>query len=139
MASNVPQSRYSGAVSRFPKSLCLFLGCVSAFGFAPLGLWPLTLIAFALMMHIVSWGATLKSALSRGYWFGVGHFAIGLNWIAGAFAFQDKMPVWLGWIAVVALALYIAVYPAVAAGLAWRWGRSKDAAIVKSPLFWLNQ
>jgi apolipoprotein N-acyltransferase len=125
-------------MNRAPKFFCLLLGLVSALGFAPLEYWPLTLIAFALMMHIVSQATSLKSALGRGYWFGVGHFTIGLNWIAGAFAFQDKMPVWLGWIAVVVLALYIAVYPAVAAGLAWRWGRPKEAAPIKSPLFWLQ-
>jgi apolipoprotein N-acyltransferase len=32
------------------------------------------------------------------------------------------MPAWLGWIAVVLLSLYLAVYPALAAGLAWRRG-----------------
>ena len=137
-ASSAPQSRYSGAVTRFPKSLCLILGGLSAFGFAPLGIWPLTLVAFALMMHIVAQSASPKSALARGYWFGVGHFAVGLNWIAGAFAFQDKMPVWLGWIAVVVLSLYIAVYPAMAAGLAWKWGRPKEDTTIKSPLFWLQ-
>src|SRR3546814_4866929 len=32
------------------------------------------------------------------------------------------MPAWLGWIAVVLVSLYLATYPAMAAGLAWRWG-----------------
>jgi apolipoprotein N-acyltransferase len=132
------QSRYSGRVTRFPKTLCLILGGVSATGFAPLGYWLFTLIAFALMMRSVSLAEKLRSALARGYWFGVGHFCIGLNWIAGAFAFQDKMPMWLGWFAVGALSLYIAVYPAVAAGLAWRWGRVSAPAPITSPLFWLQ-
>jgi apolipoprotein N-acyltransferase len=125
-------------VSRFPKSLCLIFGGLSAIGFAPVGWWPLTLVAIALMMHLVERSATFKSALARGYWFGVGHFCVGLNWIAGAFAFQDKMPVWLGWIAVVVLSLYIAVYPALAAGLAWRWGRTSEPVAIRSPLFWLQ-
>ena len=34
------------------------------------------------------------------------------------------MPAWLGWIAVVLLSLYLAVYPMLAAGLAWRFGRN---------------
>ena len=33
------------------------------------------------------------------------------------------MPAWLGWIAVVLLSLYLAVYPALAAGLGWRLRR----------------
>ncbi|MCC5758125.1 hypothetical protein LH490_27615, partial [Klebsiella pneumoniae] len=54
-----------------------------------------------------------------GWAFGVGHFALGLNWIATAFTYQAAMPAWLGWIAVVLLSLYLAVYPALAAWGAW--------------------
>ncbi len=125
-------------MNRFPKLLCFALGLVSALGFAPLSLWPLTLIALALMMQSVARAGSLKAALARGYWFGFGHFCVGLNWIAGAFAYQAVMPHWLGWIAVVVLALYIAVYPAMAAGLAWKWGRPEDEPNIKSPLFWLQ-
>ena len=38
------------------------------------------------------------------------------------------MPAWLGWVAVVLLSLYLAVYPAAAAGLAWRWARQAPAS-----------
>ncbi|SMF61784.1 apolipoprotein N-acyltransferase [Allosphingosinicella indica] len=111
-------------------ALSLLAGIASATGFAPLGLWPVTLAAFALLLHLVWSAPRLRTALARGYWFGVGHFALGLNWIATAFTFQSEMPVWLGWIAVVLLAFYIAVYPAMAAGLAWRWGRGDRTATV---------
>ena len=37
------------------------------------------------------------------------------------------MPAWLGWVAVVLLSLYLAVYPALAAGLAWRFGHEQPA------------
>ncbi|MBL0914281.1 MAG: apolipoprotein N-acyltransferase, partial [Sphingopyxis sp.] len=60
-----------------------------------------------------------RSAFGIGWAFGVGHFTIGLNWIATAFTYQAAMPAWLGWIAVVLLALYLAVYPALAAWGAW--------------------
>lgn len=106
-----------------PKILALAAGFASALGFAPLDLWPVTLLALALLLQLVRTAPTLRGALARGYWFGAGHFTLGLNWIAHAFTFQDKMPWWLGYGAVVVLALYLAVYPAVAAGLSWRWGR----------------
>jgi apolipoprotein N-acyltransferase len=99
-------------------------------GFAPLGFWPVTLVALAGLMASVAHATSLKAALARGYWFGIGYFCLGLNWIAGAFQYQDAMPHWLGWIAVVALSLYIAVYPAMAAGLAWRWGRKAPHSFV---------
>ena len=109
----------------FPKSLAFAAGLVSALGFAPLELWPLTMLCVAVWMAIVADAPTIRSALARGYLFGLGHFIVGLNWIAGAFRYQETMPVWLGWVAVVVLSIYIAVYPAVAAGLAWRWGRPR--------------
>jgi apolipoprotein N-acyltransferase len=101
----------------------LILGALSATGFAPLNLWPVTLVCLAMLIQVTSEAPSLRAALARGYWFGVGHFTVGLNWIAHAFTFQDKMPPQLGYGAVVVLALYLAVYPAMAAGLAWRFGR----------------
>ena len=106
--------------------LCFAAGLAGACGFAPLSLWPLTLAAFALLLRLVADAPRLRSALARGWWFGVGHFTLGLNWLATAFTYQSEMPAWLGWIAVVLLSLYLAVYPAAAAGLAWRYGR-RDA------------
>jgi len=105
-------------------------GLVSACGFPPWALWPLTLLAFAALLRLIEQAPSLRSALARGYWFGVGNFVLGLNWIATAFTYQAAMPVWLGWVAVVLLSLYLAVYPAMAAGLAWRWGRGSPAALV---------
>lgn len=117
-------------VRRFSKILALVAGAVSATGFAPLDLWPVTIAAFALWMWLVAEAPNLRGALARGWCFGLGHFIVGLNWIAGSFRYQETMPVWLGWVAVVVLAFYLAVYPAMAAGLAWRWGRPRRAVYV---------
>ncbi len=110
--------------------LALLAGLVSALGFAPLSLWPLTLAAFAGLLWLIETAPSLRSALARGWWFGLGQFTLGLNWIATAFTYQAAMPAWLGWVAVVLLSLYLAVYPAVAAGLAWRWGRDHPGMLV---------
>lgn len=108
-------SRIAAFADRWPKLSALLLGAVSATGFAPLHLWPLTLLAFAGWMALTARAARGRSAFAIGWAFGVGHFTIGLNWIATAFTYQAAMPAWLGWIAVVLLALYLAVYPALAA------------------------
>lgn len=113
-------------MTRFPGLICLLLGAVAACGFAPLEWWPLTLASFALWLWLVHAAPTLKQALWRGWLFGVGHFTISNNWIQHAFDFQDKMPPTLGYGAVVALALYLAVFPALAAGLAWRLARRPE-------------
>ena len=98
----------------------LIAGGISATGFAPLNLWPLTLLCLALLMHLVAKADSGKRAFLLGWLFGVGHFAIGNNWIATAFTYQAAMPAWLGWVAVFLLALYLAVYPGLACWGAWR-------------------
>jgi apolipoprotein N-acyltransferase len=113
-----------------PLALAFAAGLAAACGFQPLGLWPLTLAAVALLLWLVRTAPRLRSALARGWWFGVGHFVLGLNWIATAFTYQAEMPASLGYAAVVLLSLYLAIYPAAAAGLAWRWGRRDDLRLV---------
>ena len=106
---------------RFPALLCLVLGALAACGFAPLQAWPLTLACFAAWIALVNGAPGVRAALWRGWAFGVGHFTVNDNWFQHAFDFQDKMPPVLGYAAAVALALYLAVYPALAAGVAWRF------------------
>ncbi len=105
-----------------PLVLAFLLGLAAACGFAPLGLWPLTILAFAGLLALVERAPGLRRALALGWWFGMGQFVLGLNWIATAFTYQAAMPAWLGWVAVVLLSLYLAIYPAIATGLAWRLG-----------------
>jgi apolipoprotein N-acyltransferase len=110
-------------MTRRPALVALLLGVAAACGFAPLELWWLTLAALAGWLALVHAAPTLRQALWRGYAFGVGHFTINDNWFQHAFTFQDKMPHALGYLAPFALALYLAVFPAAAAGLAWRLRR----------------
>jgi apolipoprotein N-acyltransferase len=108
----------------------LLIGLGSATGFAPYGWWPVTIAALGALLWRVSQMPSLRPAMGAGWWFGLGHFLLGLNWIATAFTYQAAMPAWLGWIAVLLLSAYLAVFPAVACGLAWRWGRGDDARLV---------
>ena len=106
------------------------LGALSAFAFQPVGWWLLMILAMTALCELVARANSLRQSLAIGWGFGIGQFCIGLNWIATAFTFQAAMPAWLGWIAVVLLSLYLAVYPMLAAGLAWRFGRSNKLALV---------
>ena len=108
----------------------LAAGVVSAFAFQPVGWWPLMILAIAILCELVARAGSLKKALLIGWLFGLGQFVIGLNWIATAFTYQAAMPAWLGWVAVVLLSLYLAIYPAMAAGLAWRFGEKNRLALV---------
>jgi apolipoprotein N-acyltransferase len=105
-------------------------GAVSAFAFEPTGLWPVLPVAFGLLCEFICRQKNVWRALFAGWAFGFGQFVIGLNWIATAFTYQANMPPSLGWVAVVLLSLYLAVYPAMAAGLAWRFGREDRVVLV---------
>ena len=110
--------------------IALLAGALSAFAFQPFAWWPLMPLAFAALFELIARAPTLPRALLIGWGFGVGQFCIGLNWIATAFTFQAAMPAWLGWIAVVLLSLYLAIYPMLAVGLSWKFGRTRRLAQV---------
>lgn len=105
-------------------------GALSAFAFEPVGLWPLLPVAFGVLCELIDRTRKFGIALLIGWAFGLGQFVVGLNWIATAFTYQTAMPSWLGWVAVVLLSLYLAVYPAMATGLAWRFGRDNRITLL---------
>ena len=113
-----------------PFLIALAAGALSAFAFQPVGWWPLMIAAMASLCELVARTSSLKRALLVGWLFGLGQFVNGLNWIPTSFTYQANMPAWLGWIALVLLSLYLAVYPMLAVGLAWRFGRTSRLALV---------
>ena len=107
-----------GFARRHPNVTLLLLGALGAFGYPPLGLWPVAIAAMGAFTLMVADSPTIGIAAKRGWPFGVAHFTVTNNWIATAFTYQAEMPPALGWLAVPLLSLYLAVYPAIAAGLA---------------------
>jgi apolipoprotein N-acyltransferase len=110
-------------------ALAFLLGLISATGFAPLGAWPLTIAALAGLLWLLGTVRTVRAAAAVGWWFGLGNFTLGLNWIATAFTYQAAMPAWLGWLGVLLLSLYLALYPALATGLARALSGRRTAAL----------
>ena len=98
-----------------PRAAALGLGAFAATGFQPLGLWPVALAAMAAFVALLGETADAKRAAWLGWLFGVAHFTVSNNWIATAFTHQAEMPAVLGLVAVPLVALYLAVYPALAA------------------------
>ncbi len=98
---------------RDPRLLALLAGIISACGFAPLGLWPLTLAGLAGLIHLLGKAEGKRRSFAIGWWFGVGHFALSLNWVATAFRYQAEMPQWLGWLAVLLGGMLLALAPAI--------------------------
>jgi apolipoprotein N-acyltransferase len=106
------------------------LGALSAFAFAPVGLWPLMPLALAGLCELIWRSRSIKQALTIGWAFGLGQFLVALNWLPTSFTYQANMPAWLGWVALALLSLYLAVYPALAAGLAFRFKDRRPIALL---------
>jgi apolipoprotein N-acyltransferase len=115
----------------------LVLGAVSAFAFEPVGWWPLMPVALAALCELLHRAGSLRRALLIGWLFGLAQFVIGLNWIATAFTYQAEMPAWLGWVAVVLLAIYLAIYPALTALAAWRFRGHPIGYVLAAGAAWI--
>jgi len=104
-------------------------GALSSLGFEPLVLWPLTFLAVAFLLDRLARAQTLREAFGAGWLFAVGHFLVGLTWIATAFTYQANMPASFGVGAVVLLSLYLALFPAISGAVAWRVYRGRAQSI----------
>ncbi|WP_347302289.1 apolipoprotein N-acyltransferase [Croceibacterium sp. TMG7-5b_MA50] len=103
--------RFTGRAGSFAA---LALGVGAAIGFEPLHYWPIALVAMGLFAALAARSETVGRAAWLGWLFGWAHFTFSNNWIATAFTHQAEMPAVLGWAAVPLLAIYLAVYPAIA-------------------------
>lgn len=122
-------SRLTDLALRYPRLSALALGVVSALGFEPLALWPLALLATAGLLALLVAAPSRSRAFLLGWCFGLGQFALGLNWIATAFGYQAAMPAWLGWVGVLGASAYLAIYPGLAMLAAWH-ARAKLTALI---------
>lgn len=115
---------------RFAPLALIGAGALCVTGFQPLALWPFTLAALAFLIDRIEHARSPRHAAIAGWLFGLGTFMLGNNWIATAFTYQAQMPAWLGWIAVFLLAVYLAIYPALAAFTAAWLARGWRAALL---------
>ena len=127
----------SAQVHHHPRLAAPLLGALTATGFEPLRLWPAALAGLAGLLALVAAAPRARDAALLGWLWGLGHFTLGNNWIATAFTWQAKMPVWLGWLAVPLLSLYLAVYPALAAALGWRFRAGRGAMVAGFAGAWI--
>lgn len=96
------------------------LGVIAASGQAPFGAWWLALPALAALIHIVSRAASAKAAAWTAWFGGAGYFAAALSWIVQPFLVDAATYGWMAPFALLFLAFGLALFWAVAAGLAYR-------------------
>ncbi len=92
------------------SAIALVAGMLLSRAFAPVGWWPVVFIAFPIAVLLIDRAAGWRDAFGRGWWFGFGFFAAGLNWIAVSFSQQSNVPAALAPFAIMALAAGMALY-----------------------------
>ncbi|WP_417271613.1 apolipoprotein N-acyltransferase [Celeribacter sp.] len=70
-------------------------GGVAALGQAPFGLWPLSLLAFAVAVWIWKDSPTPRGAAVRGWAFGFGYFVVALSWLVNPFMVEPLKTAWM--------------------------------------------
>ncbi|WP_262494976.1 apolipoprotein N-acyltransferase [Paracoccus thiocyanatus] len=93
---------------------------MAALGQAPWGLWPLTLLALALLCHRIARAATPGAAAWHGFAAGLGHFALAMSWIVEPFLVEPETYGWMAPFALLFMAAGGALFWTVPAWLAGR-------------------
>jgi apolipoprotein N-acyltransferase len=111
-------------------------GLGSALALPPLYVLPTLLLGIPVLLCLIQGSRTPAIALRRGWWFGFGLHLIGLYWITDAILIEAARFWWLVPFAVPALSAVLAVFTAVAAGVAW-WARPGWRAAVTLAGAWV--
>ena len=90
------------------------LGAIAALSFAPWHWLVLLAIGLSGLLWLVDGATTWRRALLVGWLFGVGHFVVGLRWIAESFEVDAQRFGALSIPAVLGLSMYLACFPALA-------------------------
>lgn len=99
----------------------------------PLYLTPLLLVAFVGLFWALDDAPDARRAFAAGWWWGVGHYAVGLYWISIALLVDPQKFAWLIPFAIVGFSVGMALFPGVV-GLCSRLWRPRGAA---ARLIWL--
>jgi len=121
-------------------AIALVAGALSALAMAPFNAWPVLFVTFPVAVWLIDgagagrWRGVPAAAMS-GFWFGLGYFVVGLYWIGYAFLVDAPTFAWLLPFAVLGLPAYLALFTAVAFGLArllWTRGATRLLALAIS-------
>jgi len=99
--------------------LSLLCGATLVLAFAPFDLYLLAPLALALWFAVLR-SAEPRAALRHGYAFGLGFFGFGASWIFNSLLIFGEAPWLLATLITVLFVLYLALYPALLAGVAAR-------------------
>lgn len=117
--------------------LAFLAGALAVAGFAPLGAYPATLAALAVLFVLWLGAASVRSALLTGFAFGLGLFGVGVSWVFVSLHEFGGMPAWLAGLATFLFCALLAAFPAIAGALAVGLGKRPAARLMLMPALWV--
>ena len=112
------------------------LGAAGALGLAPLGLWPVTVLALACLPALLAAGPRRGQAFLTGWLFGTGYFALALVWIVEPFMVDVARHGWMAPFALVFMSGGLALFWGAAFwGAAWT-ARQTGSRVVALAITW---
>ena len=94
----------------WPKTQALALGFLSVGILPPYYFFPLSLICFSGLYLLLYHNPKKSQSFGIGYWFGFGHFSLGLSWAANALLIDAETYGWLYPIAIAAAGLFFGLF-----------------------------
>jgi apolipoprotein N-acyltransferase len=94
--------------------LSLLAGAACVFGFAPFGLYPITVLALAVLFALWHRTKSPRCAAKIGFAFGLGLFCAGVGWLYIALHDYGEMPPLLALLSTFSFAAFLALLPTLA-------------------------
>ncbi|MGH1466483.1 MAG: apolipoprotein N-acyltransferase [Cognatishimia sp.] len=129
--SQLERPNSMGRFLRFVTAL--FLGVVASLGQAPFDLTFVSLLGFVAAVAMLSRAENSVTAAWFGWVFGLGYFALGLQWLVSPFMVEPERHGWMAPFALFFMAGGLALFWAVAFGAARRLG-AVSALVLTLPL-----
>lgn len=127
LRESAPFARLAAAVGGVAgwrrQSIAAVLGVSAAVALPPFYALPLLIPAFTGLVWLIDGARSFRSAFAAGWWFGFGHFVVGLYWVGEALLVDPAKFGWMIPFAVPGLSAGLALFPALAATLAYLSGR----------------
>jgi apolipoprotein N-acyltransferase len=113
--------------------IAFIFGAIAVFGFAPLHLYPLTILSLAGLFYLVAQAQHHKQAAWLGYCFGLGFFGTGVSWVYVSLHTYGGMPMLMAALFCLLFCAFLALFHA---GFAY-FSRLSSSTFFMLPLVWV--